>query len=355
MSEQRNWRWLTNGEWDAIAARSPSATWFHRRDWADAICRHDGRFEPRALGLAAAEGAVALMPLCVRRGLLRKGLLGRAASTQPGTFGGPILAERELRRADWIAVLASLAEAPLGRVDCFDNVLDPLPERTLSDAERAHIIVSERRATHVLELGSLPEDPRASYRKGCKHSITKARRADLVVERVDDAASIHAYYEVYLDSLRRWDKPLEKAYRRSLFEDLVQRADAELWVARTPEGRVAAGGLFLFTPRHCVWWHGSMHADLQELGPSNLLIHELVQVARERGCELFDFNPSGGHGGVESFKRSFRPEERALTVWTHYHPLLARIKQGRLRTHRPRLAAQVPAQLPGQVSGQGAT
>ena len=327
--ESATWRWLGPSEWDRIAGESPTATWFHRRDWAEAICAHDPRYEPRALGLRTARGDWALVPLAARTGRLRRGVAGRAASTQPGTYGGPVVAGRRLDREDWRALRAGLTRVPLGRIDCYDNVLDPLPAEFFADSTEV-----ERRETHVLELAGLPEDPRASYNRGCRNSISKAERARVRVERETGKAAVAEYHALYLETVHRWGKPLERAYRRTLFDDLLAREGAELWLARTEQGRAAAGGVFLFSPRHCVYWHGAMDAELQELRPANLLMHALVCEARARDCELFDFNPSQGLAGVEAFKRSFRAVPRTLRVWRHERPLVVGLKRA-LRSAKP--------------------
>ena len=39
--------------------------------------------------------------------------------------------------------------------------------------------------------------------------------------------------------------------------------------------------------------------------PTNLLMYEAIKDACDRGYAWFDFNPSGGHEGVEAFKKNF--------------------------------------------------
>jgi hypothetical protein len=48
----------------------------------------------------------------------------------------------------------------------------------------------------------------------------------------------------------------------------------------------------------------------------NLLLHDVIRDACERGFRWFDFNPSGGHEGVAAFKRSFGAECRPAPVVT---------------------------------------
>lgn len=309
--------WLDPADWDAVVAESPGATYFHGRLWNETLATRDGRFEPRCLGIRGERGDLLALPMMVRKGLLRRGPLGRAVSTQPGVYGGPVAPGRLLTAGDWERTLAALRGLSVGRFDCYDNVLDPVPAECLAGLR------TQERETHALELAGLPEDPRASYRKGCKHSITKARRAELEC-RPATAAELVDYDAAYRESLARWGKGEGEGYSREFLARLIDQEGAELWAAFAPDGRIAAGGIFLFTPAHCVWWHGAMREEFNKVGASNLLIDGLIRVARDRGARLFDFNPSAGLDGVASFKRSFRAEPHALHAWRHESGLVSR-------------------------------
>jgi CelD/BcsL family acetyltransferase involved in cellulose biosynthesis len=320
----RRWRWLTSREWDRIAAASPGATPFHARAWTEALARSDGRFVARALGIAVEGPEPLLIPLALRRGSLRRGLFARAVSTHPGTYGGPIHAKRLLTPADWGALRAGLDELGLGRLEVFGNVLDPLP------AEHAQGLETEERVTHVLALTRLAEDPLAGYEPSCRRAVRKAERAGVRVERLTHAEEVDEYVEAYHESLVRWKKPVERGYRRELFHDLLAAPGSELWAARAPDGRLAAGGVFLFAPRHVVYWHGAAREELRDARPANALMHRLIQEARARGAALFDFNPSSGLAGVQAFKESFGATPRTFLTWRLQHTL-RRALRGRAR------------------------
>lgn len=313
------WRKADAATWDACVAASPCATPFHTREWNELLARYDTRFAAKAYVCELASGRELLLPLVARKGALRKGPFSRVVSTQPGVYGGPLASDGPLGLESWREFADGLGSAPFARLDCFGNVLDPLP------SELAARFESETRSTQAIELATLPENPRSSYRKGAKHSLTKSERAGVIVERARGASDIDEYFAVYRDSLRRWGKTDRRAYRRELFHMFAGSRLAEIWCARMPTGEIAAGGVFLFTARHCVWWHGAMREEFADACPSNALIHRLLQEARARGCELFDFNPSGGHAGVESFKDGFRPRAMPFHIWTWRSALVAKL------------------------------
>jgi CelD/BcsL family acetyltransferase involved in cellulose biosynthesis len=308
--------WASAREWDECVAANPCATPFHARQWAEAMAEWDGRFRPRALWLRAAAGERGsprrwLLPLLVRKGVLRRGPFARALAMHPGVYGGPLAdanAPAALTESEWRAVLSALRRGPIGRVECFGNPWSDLPAALASE------LGAETRQTHWIDLTRLPAQPRSTYSKGCKHSLTKAERAQVRAVRLD-RARVDEYVEVYRDSLARWNKAASRAYPARVFEHFARTGSGELWGAEMPGGELGAVGTFLFGPRHCVWWHGAMREAHAAACPANALIHALIQEARARGCLRFDFNPSGGHAGVEAFKRSFGAEPVDLHVW----------------------------------------
>ncbi len=124
-------------------------------------------------------GTEVLMPLFVRRGLLRKGPFARAVSTQPGVYGGPLAARGRLGPEGWASFARAARSLPFGRIDCFGNVLDPLP------AELSATFGATSRTTHVVELDRLPEDPVESYEPACRRNVRKAEREGVTIARVE--------------------------------------------------------------------------------------------------------------------------------------------------------------------------
>jgi CelD/BcsL family acetyltransferase involved in cellulose biosynthesis len=313
----RSWRWIAAADWDRAVDASPGATGFHSRPWMEALAAWDPRFEPRALGFQLDDGSPAVFPMLVRRGVLRRGPFARAVSSHPSVYGGPICPERRLGDPDWRTVLDALDRAPLGRVECFGNPLQPLPD------DAAARLRCRESATQVVDLSALPEDTLESYSSSCRRAVRKALKEGVTVARETGGEAVAQYFAVYRDSLRRWGE--RDGYPRSLFERLVRVPEVELWCARSRDGRVAAGGLFLFARSHCVYWQGAMLEELASMRPANALHHALIEEARRRGCELYDFNPSAGLSGVEEFKSSFGARPLAVRAWRHRHPLVAKL------------------------------
>jgi lipid II:glycine glycyltransferase (peptidoglycan interpeptide bridge formation enzyme) len=114
------------------------------------------------------------------------------------------------------------------------------------------------------------------------------------------------YYEVYEDSLLRWGDKASSRYELRLFEEMQRRnsPNIKLWLAAYQE-KIIAGALCFYAKKHVVWWHGASLEKHFRLRPNTLIIYEAIKDACERGFSWFDFNPSGGHEGVTSFKKRF--------------------------------------------------
>lgn len=308
-STKKAWSWLAPGAWDEIVAASPAATGFHSRGWIEAMAAHSGKYRPAALGLALPDGGSVLFPMLVRSGALRRGMFARAVSSYPNVYGGPLHPERLLDPDDWRAVLDGLERGPIGRIECFDNVLQPIP------AELAEGRTSYDDVTHVLELGALQGPARDAYRSSARRAVKRAEREGVAVERAATASDFEQYDAIYRESLARWGKDAGAGYPAALLRSLAELPGVELWVARDAEGRVASGGLFLFSRAHAVYWQGAMRSDATELRPSNALHDAVIEEARRRGCALYDFNPSAGLDNVQRFKESFGAVPRAIRAW----------------------------------------
>jgi hypothetical protein len=146
-------------------------------------------------------------------------------------------------------------------------------------------------------------------------AVRKARRSLLSTRTAECAADWDAYADLYALSLERWGSRVSSRYERSLFTHLAA-ADSrhvKLWLACL-EGRPVAGAIVVYAAQHAAYWHGAADAAYFDRRPVNLLMHDIVVNAAMRGLSWFDFNPSGGHEGVERFKRHCGAEPLSAPV-----------------------------------------
>jgi hypothetical protein len=160
--------------------------------------------------------------------------------------------------------------------------------------------------TRVLELTGGFDVVRRGYTKGAASAVAKALRHGVTVRIAAGVDDWCAYYRVYEDSLRRWGERASSRYGWELFDALQRRGSPRirLWLA-LHSGKIVAGALCFYAKRHAVYWHGAALSDSFPMSPVNLLMNEAIRDACGRGYAWFDFNPSGGHEGVEAFKKHF--------------------------------------------------
>src|SRR6185437_13540483 len=302
----------TREEWDGMWSNSPAATFFHSRAWADVWNAYsEGAFRPHPLWVQFSDGHEALLPLSYRRRFC--GLVSEYHSSPAATYGG-WLASTELTAfharllLEWVK---ATNESLYWRVNPFDTTAASLA------AEATHSDV-----TNALDLWAGFEAIRANFSKGHRSAVQHAIRAGVTVAAATSNSEWDAYYSVYEDSLRRWGTHATSRYKRSLFRKLRERCNGNvvLWLARH-EGQVVAGALGLYAKSHVSYWHSAVLESPRHLRPATLLIYEMIRHAVEHGYRWFDFNPSGGHEGVQKFKARFGTVPLSCPMILHQTPV----------------------------------
>jgi hypothetical protein len=250
------------------------------------------------------DGTKALLPLSMAarfRGLVRK-----YYSSPAGTFGGWLSTDQ--LTVEHAVRLARYLSEELGALHWRLNPYDPL----LSMCGIRPSVADE---TQVLDLsGGFGAISRKWTGSAIPWAVRKAGRAGLRADIASTREDWRAYYETYEASLQRWGRPTS-VYGWELFDMMFARnsPNIRLWCARV-DGRIVAGALCFYSTTHVAYWHGAALEEYFRLRPVNLLIHEIVRDACERGHRWFDFNPSGGHESVKAFKKGFGAEERPSGV-----------------------------------------
>lgn len=286
-------------EWDRTWRACGCATWFHSRDWSEIWSAYQlGKTRPHPLSVNFSDGRRVLLPLTSRKAL--KGLAKRFLSSPGGTYGGWISSD-ELAPAH-ARVLVEFLTRQLGPLDWRLNPYDPvLRELSVPGARDDE--------THALDLRpgfAVISEEWSHGQAALARKVRKAVREGVTVAAAETEQDWRAYFDVYVKSLTRWADQATSRYRWSLFEELFRRRSPHqcLWLARR-EGQVIAGALCFYSRAHAIYWHGAALEEFFPLRPVNLLMHDAIRDACERGCAWFDFNPSGDHEGVKAFKKSF--------------------------------------------------
>jgi hypothetical protein len=292
----------TPDEWDTAWSSCGYATYFHSRAWSEIWSEYSrGRLTPFPEAIEFSDGARALLPLSREKSL--GGITRRIVSSPAGTYGG------------WLggdALTAEHDELLLDRITNRESNLF-LRENPYLPPLRGNDLAWHTDHTQTLGLSGKIDEIVSRWTKGHRSAVSKALRSGVRVRCAEGERDWQEYFDAYLDSRRRWGAEGERGYDFRLFDAIKRRTDAagniRLWVA-LHSGRVISGALCLYAPQIAVYWHGASLEEFLPLRPANLVLDAAIRDAKDRELKWFDFNPSGGHAGVDAFKRSFGAERK---------------------------------------------
>ena len=292
----KNIRQATNDEWDYFVKISTDSTFYHTREWYEIWASVYGlNIETKIIQLE--DGKTLLMPMSSTK--LFKNLFTSYTSSPAGTYGG-ILSESALSAKSLSYIYSYL----LKKYKTISIRQSPLAK------EVDESIIVKRDFTHCLKLDLPFSDIFRSWSKGHKSSVKKAQKNDIQVKIAAYDSEWDEYYQLYLRSFKRWGDAARGLYDPELFREIrkLDKSKAKLWLATLGE-QIVAGSLCFYHNSHVTYWHSAAHEDYFKFSPVNLLQYCIIEQACENGYEWYDFNPSGGLKGVESFKKSFNSQK----------------------------------------------
>jgi FemAB-related protein (PEP-CTERM system-associated) len=278
-------------EWDDFVRRTPGGTFFHLIGWKQVLER---AFGFTSCYLLARRGArvVGVLPLFELHG---RGVR-HCLHSVPFAVEGGVCTDDEAAAAALEQAALTLADACGARsVELRDgragNGFQICGERNFrfrrrlpdSDAELLATIPAKRR--NMLRLGAR------------SHLVCRVDFADLPI-----------FYDLYARTLRRLGTPVfPRRYFRLLVEEFRdQCALLTVW----HEGVAAAGALAFFFGDTVLPYYVAGRRDYFRYAVSDFMYWELMRLARQRGCPVFDFGRSRLGSGTYEFKRhwGFAPE-----------------------------------------------
>jgi len=336
----------TKDKWLPVAKSCQYATYFHTPYWYDNIAPKQKHV---TLDVSFSDGASAVIPMAKIKRM--GGLLTDSFSSPYGTYGGWISAS-DLSE-EHIKLLAGVITSEknlIFRVNPFDNLSSALIPALISGPNLSHIQFKED-FTYTLDLTRDVRKIFSGLTRGHRNAINHAAHNGVTVKAADSIDEWEQYYGLYRNTVERWRaggpslKP-RTVYPLSLFRRIYEnRAGNEiLWLA-VKDGEPVAGVLVFYWNRHVVAWHAAASAAHFDLRPNNLLLWEVMLDAARRGYGVFDFNPSGGYGGVESYKKHFGAERVPSPVISTKTPL-RRIITMMKKVRRGELCSPATPQLP---------
>jgi hypothetical protein len=292
-------------EWIRAWEADPNRTRFQHPSWHQVFA--DTWPESFALvpyRLRGPDGTDAIMPGCTRR--LLKGFASEWSSSPGHTYGGMLgthspdafrQAQRMLlqRHASYVWI-----GNPFAKVSSVMQQFTQTVDLTKSDAEL---------------------DSELDRYKNLYYARW-AERQGLKLHRWDGPAD--AFIDIYRNARDRWQtgSGLRSEYPPDFFHRLFAMEGVEVYSVTdgdTPEP--IAMGIFLTAGTHVVSWLTLAKTAAMKRRPYQFMYVRRILDYRAAGYQTFDFNPSGGLGGVVDFKRRFGavrrhyPEFRGQRAW----------------------------------------
>jgi serine/alanine adding enzyme len=277
-----------SADWDEFVANAQDSSLYHLSGWSE-LAREV--FGHRALFAEARDhsGAlVGILPMVQQRSLL----LGNfATSVAYFNYGGPVARDQNVAME-----LMDRAAVQAQKLRCRYLEFRDTQARSGNWAQRTDKI--------TLQLALPPSFDSLSKALGSKlRSQVKRAERERLVRRTGTLDLIGDFYRVFAENMRDLGTPV---YPKRFFEAILRRfgSHCQLVVIDWNGEPAAAAFLTFWRGRAEVPW-ASCRALAKPIGLNMKLYWELLSIAVERGCTLFDFGRSTVDSGTYRFKRQW--------------------------------------------------
>jgi len=301
----------TDPRWAEFVTSHPDGLAFHHPAWLATLADTFG-FAPFHLACEDERGTVhGVLPLVYRRGLLR----GRQLWSLPYTpLAGPLARSRAALGA-LVHAAVDLAEQAAGqRLQLHSD----LPDLTVRDVSFLRV---DWYPNYVIDLSDRSEAPRFS--KSRRRGIAKAVRAGVQVRDADRVSDVHAWYDLYVRTLRRLGHPplpltlFEAAWTHMRSQGLLRLLLAE----RVAGGRteLLAGAVVLHGTTTVTDQYTADRLDARQYHPSDMILGQAIYQAWEAGYRRYDLGSvDPDQTGLRQFKEVWGARPRPL--YRYFYP-----------------------------------
>ncbi|MGE0267279.1 MAG: lipid II:glycine glycyltransferase FemX [Candidatus Omnitrophota bacterium] len=289
----------TDEQWDRIWSACDQATFYHSRVWHLIWQEYTGRkikVEPLLLNLS--DGNQVLIPVSCHT--VANGLIKRYLSSPASSFGG------------WISDKALTEEHHGVLFEFMRNqypflVLRLNPYYSFTPKIKDAFVIQDN--TQVLKLDTDFDQVYARFSKRHKTYINKAQKQGVVIQPANSDSDWSAFYDMYLETFKRWGDKASSKYKQSFFESIHQlnSPHARLWMAYF-EDRPVAGVIIFYSKKIVLYGYPASFSQHQSLRATDVLLYDIIKDACARQYQFFDFSPSGWHKGVIEYKERFGSE-----------------------------------------------
>jgi lipid II:glycine glycyltransferase (peptidoglycan interpeptide bridge formation enzyme) len=322
-----NVRDATNDEWDEMWQSCDYATYYHSREWAEIWQSYtNGTIQPAPKMVIFSDDIKVVLPIT------RQNYYGRIIK-RFGLVGPP--SEVKVQYGNWLTNYTLTDEhiALLSNylIDNYRNLvwrLNPFDEHSKKVSVSSKYIRRKPFVTYMIDLTRGIDYIYSNLKKSCRNQIKQGIKNKLVISEGTDIIHWKEYYEIYLDTVKKWGSKALYTLDWKIFELLFKTYNRhnKLWLTWYNNIPIA-GCICFYSHRKILIWHSASLTEYLYLRPVNLARYEIIKDGIDKNYSWLDLDTAGGNKGLQDFKKSFGPEEKMCDMIFSWHPIIYNIKK----------------------------
>jgi FemAB-related protein (PEP-CTERM system-associated) len=280
--------------WDQFVEDHPEGSFFHQTGWKR-VMEKTYNYKPFYFCTKRADRITGIAPSF----LISNWATGKRLISLPfAVYGGICATDLETENALFNHLEGLAAELDVAYLEVRNRKGDLRPGYH----------ANPRYATFTLPIVADTETIYKSLPKDIRYMIRKGEKAGLRAQRGLDQLDV--FYELMALNLRRLGTP---AFPRELFENLIREypRQVDLTVVYSGNEPMAGGMSFFFREWMQPYYIGSK-TEAKTLAANNYLWWELIKLASQKGCSVFDFGRSKKDSGNYDFKKKWTSRIESL-------------------------------------------
>ncbi|WP_300463390.1 FemAB family XrtA/PEP-CTERM system-associated protein [Desulfobacula sp.] len=280
--------------WDTYVLTHPLGTVFHLTAWKNVVEKSFGHRSQYFIA-EHQEKICGIFPVFEIKSLL----FGHFFISVPfAEIGGPLTDNREIERA-LIEKAAKLTENHKAQ---YLEIRNRKEIPGLKTKSLYYNFRKEISSDHDENLKAIPRKSRAMVRNAIKKGLVSETGHHL----------LHDFYKILALNYHRLGTPIfPKKFFKNFLSEYKEKAD--ILLIKTKQGEPAAAVLFFIHKVQMVPYYAGSDFTFRHLGPNDFMYWELMKLAVEKDCRVFDYGRSKEGTGSFSFKKhwGFTPQPLA--------------------------------------------